>query len=134
MKPTKSGYCLNGRSECLQKYKDSTIGAYIRRHLTNCSLVNNGFSEKDTHRLTKKILNSWYYNKKEIEIFYNSAFPTAYKEDERILRQIVKKSVKPSDPNTSLKLTIYYKMKKTKHLLKNSLSKEKEPTEVASHL
>merc|ERR1712121_266075 len=29
-KPTNNGQCLNGRSECPQKYKDSTIIAYIR--------------------------------------------------------------------------------------------------------
>ncbi|MPC75067.1 hypothetical protein E2C01_069451 [Portunus trituberculatus] len=136
-KLTNPGYCLNGRSECPQKYKDSTIGAYIRRALTHCSmwkqvheeierssqvLVNNGFSEKDIHRLTRKIINSWYnkkenVKKEEIEIFYKAAFSTAYKEDERIMRQIVMKNIKPSDPNTSLKLTIYYKTKKTQHLL-----------------
>ncbi|MPC84162.1 hypothetical protein E2C01_078890 [Portunus trituberculatus] len=48
-------------------------------------LVNNGFSEKDIHRLTRKIIDSWYNNKKEnekkeeIEIFYKAAFSTAYK-------------------------------------------------------
>ena len=29
-KPTNNGQCLNGRSECPQKYKDSTVTAYIR--------------------------------------------------------------------------------------------------------
>ncbi|MPC88246.1 hypothetical protein E2C01_083146 [Portunus trituberculatus] len=107
---------LNGRSECPQKYKDSTIGAYIRRALIHCSawkqvheeierspqvLVNNSFNENDIHRLTKKIPDSWYYSKKEhekkeeIEIFYKAAFSTAYIEDERIMRQIVKKMSNP---------------------------------------
>ncbi|MPC79907.1 hypothetical protein E2C01_074463 [Portunus trituberculatus] len=78
-KPTNLGYCLNGRSECPQKYKNSTIGTYIRRALTHCRmwkqvhkeierssqvLVNNGFSEKDIHQLTRKLIDSWY-NKKE---------------------------------------------------------------------
>ena len=65
VKATNPGLCLNGRSECPQRYKDSTIGAYIRRALTHCStwqqvhqeierstqvLVNNGFREKDIER------------------------------------------------------------------------------------
>ena len=37
VKPTNSGHCLNGRSECPQRYKDSTIAAYIRRAITHCS-------------------------------------------------------------------------------------------------
>ena len=36
-KPTNNGQCLNGRSECPQKYKDSTVTAYIRRAITHCS-------------------------------------------------------------------------------------------------
>ncbi|KAG0696538.1 hypothetical protein GWK47_003104 [Chionoecetes opilio] len=65
VKPTNPGHCLNGESKCPQRYKDSTIGAYIRRALTHCStwqlvhkeierstqvLINNGFSERDINR------------------------------------------------------------------------------------
>ena len=50
------------------------------------------------------------------------------------MKQIVKKNVKPSDPDTKLKLTIYYKTKKTRHLLlKNSPPKERESLQ-KSHL
>ncbi|KAG0718346.1 hypothetical protein GWK47_007743 [Chionoecetes opilio] len=37
VKPTNPGHCLNGESYIPQRYKDSTIGAYIRRALTHCS-------------------------------------------------------------------------------------------------
>ncbi|XP_050699344.1 uncharacterized protein LOC126986892 [Eriocheir sinensis] len=147
-KPTNPGFCLNGRSECPTKYKDSTICAYIRRALTHCStwkrvhqeierstqvLINNGFSEKDISRLTKKIIDGWHSKKQkeekkeDISIFYKATFSTAYKEDERVITQIVRRNVKPSDPNKQVKLVIYYTTKKTSHLLlKNTPSKEIE--------
>ena len=147
-KPTNPGLCLNGRSECPTRYKDSTISAYIRRALTHCStwkqvhleierstqvLLNNGFCEKDINRLTKKILDSWLSkkqieeNKENINIFYKGTFSSAYKEDERIITQLVRKNIKPSDPDKRVKLIIYYKTKKTSHLLlKNNPSIERE--------
>ncbi|KAG0712496.1 hypothetical protein GWK47_018353 [Chionoecetes opilio] len=73
VKPTNPGYCLNGQSANSQRYKDSTIGAYIRRALTHCGtwefvhkeikrstqvLMNNGFSERDINPQTKKIMDN----------------------------------------------------------------------------
>ncbi|KAG0716794.1 hypothetical protein GWK47_008822 [Chionoecetes opilio] len=101
VKPTNTGHCLNGESECPQRYKDSTIGAYIRRALTHCStwqlmhkeierstqvLINNGFSERDINRQTKKILENWYNpnaTKKshDITIFYRAFFSTRKKKE-----------------------------------------------------
>ena len=127
---------------------DSTTGAYIRRALTHSNtwkqvheeierstqvLINNGFSEKDINRLTK-IIDSWYNSKQkdekkeEIKIFYKATFSTAYEEEEeRVIRQIVKRNIKPSDPDKQLKLIIFYKTKKTSHLLlKNNPHNEKE--------
>ncbi|XP_076059489.1 uncharacterized protein LOC143036126 [Oratosquilla oratoria] len=37
VKPTNTGQCMNGRSECPQRYINPTISAYIRRDLTHCS-------------------------------------------------------------------------------------------------
>ncbi|KAG0729814.1 hypothetical protein GWK47_029573 [Chionoecetes opilio] len=118
VKPTNTGHCLNGESECPQRYKDSTIGAYIRRAFTHCStwqlmhkeierstqvLINNGFSERDINRQTKKIMENWYNpnaTKKshDITIFYRAFFSTAHQEEERIISQIVNRNVKPADP------------------------------------
>ncbi|KAG0720927.1 hypothetical protein GWK47_047455 [Chionoecetes opilio] len=105
VKPTNTGHCLNGESECPQRYKDSTIGAYIRRALTHCStwqlmhkeierstqvLINNGFSERDINRQTKKIMENWYNpnatkKSQDITIFYRAFFSTAHQEEERII-------------------------------------------------
>ncbi|XP_050735514.1 uncharacterized protein LOC127007814 [Eriocheir sinensis] len=69
VKPTNNGQCLNGRSECPQRYKDSTIAAYIRRAITHCStwkevhgeisrstnvLLSNGFNTNDIEKQVKK--------------------------------------------------------------------------------
>ena len=89
-------------------------------------LINNGFSNKDVERTTKKILDNWYNAEPSrrpeatdniITIYYKSTFSTAYKEDEMIMQQIIKRNVKPTDPNTQIKLVIYYQNKKTSHLL-----------------
>ena len=61
-KPTNIGLCLNGHSECPEKYKSSVIAAYMKRAITHCSswkdvhhelnfvaqqLVNNGYTNRD---------------------------------------------------------------------------------------
>ena len=146
-KPTNNGQCLNGRSECPQKYKDSTVTAYIRRAITHCSdwksvhaeikrstdvLLTNGYSKNEIEKQTNRILDNWY-NKKEsnkveyVKLYYKSHFSTKYTEDERIMKQIVKKNVTPTDPNKKLLFTIYYKNKKTSDLLlRNSPKIEKK--------
>merc|ERR1711874_713607 len=145
-KPTNNGQCLNGRSECPQKYKDSTITAYIRRAITHCNdwkgvhveikrstdvLLANGYNKDNIEKQTNKILDNWYNNKESnkveyIKLYYKSHFSTKYTEDERIMRQIVKKNVTPTDPNKKLLFTIYYKNKKTKDLLLRNSSKKKK--------
>ena len=74
-KPTNPGMCLNGSSECPDKYKRSTINAYVRRALTHCSnwstvheeldrttqvLVNNGFSNNEVNKAINRHLDRWY--------------------------------------------------------------------------
>merc|ERR1712215_90148 len=133
-KPTSNGQCLNGRSECPQKYKDSTVTAYIRRAITHCSdwksvhteikrstwvLLTNGYSKNEIEKQTNRILDNWYNNKESnkveyVKLYYKSHFSTKYTEDERIMKQIVKKIVTPTDPNKKLLFTIYYKNKKKK--------------------
>ena len=36
-KPTDTGHCLNGDSECPDKYKDSVVRAYVNRAIKHCS-------------------------------------------------------------------------------------------------
>ena len=69
------GLCLNGKSECPERYRRTTINAYIRRALTHCSswpsttqeidnatqvLVNNGFTNKEISTQVRKAIDRWY--------------------------------------------------------------------------
>ncbi|XP_076058667.1 uncharacterized protein LOC143035687 [Oratosquilla oratoria] len=45
VKPTNTGQCMNGKSECQQRYINSTISAYIRRALTHCNTWTNVHTE-----------------------------------------------------------------------------------------
>ena len=106
---------MNGDSECPQRYKDSTIAAFIKGALTHCSswtqvhteveratqvLTNNGFPNKDIERVTRKIIDKWYNPQdinttapEEIKIFYKALFSNIYQEDERVMQQIVQKTL-----------------------------------------
>ncbi|XP_066939690.1 uncharacterized protein [Macrobrachium rosenbergii] len=46
-KPTNLGMCMNGTSECPERYKHSTISAYIRRALSHCSSWNDTHDEME---------------------------------------------------------------------------------------
>ena len=36
-KSTNLGFCMNGKSECPERYRKSVINAYVRRAMTHCS-------------------------------------------------------------------------------------------------
>ena len=82
-------------------------------------------------------MDEWYRGKEDttkenvnINIYYKAHFSTSYKEEERIMRQIIKKNVTPTNPEKRINLTIYYRSKKTSHLLlRNSPSAELEKTQ-----
>ena len=151
-KPTNMELCLNGSSECPDRYRRSTINAYVRRALTHCStwastsqeidnitqtLVNNGYSNKEINFQVRKAIDKWYTDKNkqeeeeeeeeeeevvETRIFYRNQYHQNYKKDESALRDIIKNHVKPVN-NNNVKLIIYYKNKKTCNLiLKNNPS------------
>ena len=145
VKATNPGLCLNGKSECPQRYKESTIGAFVRRAITHCSswtstskelervtqvLVNNGYSNKEVNTSIRKVLNRWYENsapdtpdpshQEVIRLFYKAHMSTAYKLDERIMKDIIKRNLHPVD-DKELLFIIYYNTKKTSNfLLKNN--------------
>ena len=157
VKDSNTGHCLNGDSECPQRYKDSTISAYIRRALTHCStwtqvneeiervsqvLVNNGFANDNIQSVTRKIINKWYENSNEtqqqqpetIKLYYRAIFSSAYKEDERILKQIVKRNIKPTDAENKVNLIIYYKSKTTRSLLMRNSPQQETDALQRSHV
>ena len=144
VKPTNPGLCLNGNSECPQRYKDSTIASFFRRAITHCSsweattrefdrvtqvLVNNDHSNKDCQRIKRDILNKWQHQQQQgqqqqtteenedLKLFYRAFMSSAYKDEEKAIRNIIRRNVIPTNQNSRVKLTIYYKNKRTKDLL-----------------
>ena len=150
-KPTDKGQCLNARSECPSQYKTSVIRGAIRRAHRICSswqlfdeelgrskqiLINNGYSNSEfdqevgiflqqIHRKDEKDKKS--DEKKRIKVYYKNQMTDAYKVDERVLKDIIKRNTKCSQENIDLTLCIYYKNQKTSNLLmRNNLNPNKE--------
>ena len=98
-KPSNSGKCLNGDSECPMKYKTSVIRAYVSRAFKICSdwpllhhelnrirqiLTNNGYSMVEIDREIKtkmskfnEGLNKQNDSKNPINIFYQNTFSSS---------------------------------------------------------
>ena len=58
---------------------------------------------------------------------------TEYKKEENIIKNIVKTNVKPTNPEHTIELTIYYKTKKTSQLyIKNNNTKPPAPLQTAN--
>ena len=151
VKETNLGFCLNGNSECPQKYKLSVINSFVRRALTHCStwratnqelnrvsqlLVNNGYAKKDIDDVIKRRLDKFMEppppqdTPPTITLFYKNTMTTAHKTDEKILQNIIYKNIKPVNEEAKLKLIIYYKSRRTSNLImKNSCLPIKAPTE-----
>ena len=56
-----------------------------------------------------------------IKLYYKNTMSTAYKDDEKALKNIIYRNVKPTNKNTKLDIIIYYKSRKTAALvMKNS--------------
>ena len=142
-KPTDNGNCLNGDSECIEKYKVSVIASYLNRaykvskswlefhnevlHMKQ-RLINNNYSNimVDTEIkkfLTKKENEIAKEKRKTIPVYYESQTHLNHKVEERMIKKIVYDNTKCSDPNYKLNLIYYYKNKKTSQLvMKNNLT------------
>ena len=139
-KPTNMGLCLNGVSECPDRYKRTAISAYIKRALTHCSswkaatdeidhstqvLVNNGYSNCEIQKTTRKAIDSWYTSNNNstdddpptIKLFYKNQYHKNYRKDEKALRDIITNNIHVIDQETKLKLIIYYSNKRTCNLI-----------------
>ena len=158
-KPTNPGLCLNGRSECPDRYKRSTISAYVRRALTHCSswssvhkeleritqvLINNGYSNKEVSKSITHHLDKWHSLQNPssntnttgqcIRLFYRAYMNSQYKQDEQALRKIITDCVKPTNADDKIDLTIYYKNKKTHNFILKNSPKIDVPELQRSHL
>ena len=150
-KPTDRGHCLSGDSECPDQYKESVIRAYINRAIKHCStwpllhqelqrvrqlLVNNRYKHSDIdehiHRQLHKHLARPNQADKpnddqstQIKLYYQGSMSTAYKKDEKILRDIVSKNCIPTKADDKIKLIIFYKNPSISNLvMSNNLSKD----------
>ena len=146
IKPTDAGICLNGRSECPDRYKEAVIVSYVKRAWTTCSsheyftteisrvkqlLVNNAYPNKLIDKTIKnfmdKIHNTTQRNddnqSEKIRVFYRNQMNSSYKVDEKVIKKIIKDNVKCKNENSKLQLMIYYNNMKTKNLvMRNNLS------------
>ena len=147
-KPTNIGNCMNGKSECPARYKTSVIRSFIRRAFKYCSdwksthqelqrskqiLVNNGYTNTEVdaeiqNQMTRHHQPQQRQNQTEqiIQVFYRNQMSPSYRVDERVLRDIIKKNVKCTLPNTRLQITIYYKNTKVGALImRNNITEQK---------
>ena len=143
-KKTDSGNCLNGNSECIDRYKSSVITNYLNRaykvsdswnslhneikHVKQV-LVNNNYSNKSVDQHIKKFLEnklkeSETKDKSQIvPIYFQNQTHLNSKLDERIIKDIVNNNVKCIDENKKLRIIFYYKNLKTHSLvMKNNLA------------
>ena len=143
-KPTDQGNCLNGNSECCERYKTSVITNYINRayrlsdtwddfHLElshiKQKLVNNNYSNAIVDKYIKKFLDLKQSqvpkksDKEIIPIYYENQYHANYKKEERVIKDLVYSNIKSTDEKTKLDLRIYYKNPKTCNLvMKNNIS------------
>ena len=143
-KPTNTGHCLNYKSECTDKYKNSVITNYLNRAYKISStwkdfhhevlhikqvLINNNYPNKivDDH-IQIFIQNKLKTNNKprdnnSIKIYYQNQTHGQYKIDERIIKDIVSRNTSCTKSDQQLRIIFYYKNKKTHNLvMKNNLT------------
>ena len=148
VKPTDNGICLNGKSECPDRYKKTVVLSFVKRAWTTCSsyeffqseitrvkqvLINNSYTNSLVDRVIKEFIQkvkstpvSLEKQRTKQDIFYRNQMNTAYKVDEQVLKKIIHDNVKCKDENTKLNLIVYYKNTKTKSMvMRNNLTRKK---------
>ena len=152
IKPTDAGICLNGNSECPDRYKEAVVISYVKPAWSTCStheyfdaeisrvkqvLVNNGYTNTLIDGIIRnfmdKVTKSTQQNRntnndntpplEKVRLFYKNQMNTAYKVDEKVLKKIINENVKCKGENGKLQIVIYYNNMKTKNMvMKNNLS------------
>ena len=137
-KPTSLNSCtLNYKSECPYRYKIAVIKNFLQRaKLISSSrtlflkelssikrtLVNNGFPNRIVDEQISVFLHNSSTNpsqpdNKSIDLYYRNQFHQSYRQDESVIRDILKKCISPVDPEFIINLIIYYKKFKTANLI-----------------
>ncbi|XP_076054504.1 uncharacterized protein LOC143033200 [Oratosquilla oratoria] len=142
VKETNKGRFLNVEGEYPTSYKRSVIRSYVNRAFTHCStwpllhqelqrlqqvLVNNGFSNKDVQSIIMQKMDTYMrcHNPRPekhplIPLHYRSIMSTAYRTDERLLREIVERGTRPIDPENKLELHTHSTLLSREILVDNS--------------
>ena len=141
-KPTSLNSCtLNYKSECPKRYKTAVVRNLLQRaHLISSSrmlflkelinikrtLINNGFPNSLVdHEISvfladsssNSSINPTQPSKKSIDLFYCNQFHQNYNQDESVIKSIIKQCTSPVDPESKIKLIIYYRKFKTANLV-----------------
>ena len=94
--------------------------------------VTNNYTNSEIDAEIRTVLNNYIKSKsnkkndeaQQITLFYRNTMSTAYKEDERILKEIIQKNVTPKT-GVKVDLKIYYRNRKTSNLImRNNLNKD----------
>ena len=148
-KPTDTGKCLHGESQCPDRYKVSVIRSYVYRALKHCSswplvheelqrvkqlLTSNGYSVTMVDEQIRAALNRHQQSAEKPKpdavhnIYYRNTMSPGYRTDEKVLQDIIHRNCKVQDPSHQLRLNIYYKSPKTSSLvLRNNMTNENSP-------
>ena len=135
---------MNARGDCTEVYKESVIRSYVRRALTHCSswplvhcelkrvrqmLVNNGYSNTDFDIISRDMISKHMDRDtttaartqtqtiNDVTLYYKNTLTPAWKKDEKVIRDIVTKTIRPVNQNDRIRLVIYYKSPRTASLV-----------------
>ena len=156
-KATNVGRCLNAKGECPEAYKRSVVAAYVNRALTHCStwqdtdkelnrvkqlLTNNGYSDHLIETTINEKLNNYTNkDKKQISqpkdkiiIYYQNFYHDKYKEECDLIKNIIKRNVKPTDQNSEIALRIYCKPSLTRSLIMRNSTAPRVARELSTNV
>ena len=150
-KPTDVGACMNANGDSPTQYKTSVIKGFLYRARSLCTdrsdmmleikrakqiLVNNGYSNIEVEKEIKSFLSTVDNPPRDLgegsthTLYYHNYMNNKHKEDERVLKRIVKENVSLKNSHDRLKIVIYYKNLKSRNLvMKNNCAKK--PRELA---
>ena len=149
-KPTDNERCLNGKSECPQRYKEGVVRAYVHRALKHCSswplvhqelrrikqvLINNDYDLTTIDRQIQAIVDNYITNPTQtapnrgstISLYYKSQMTTNYKTEESALKNIIRRNCRPINPQDHIKMTIYYQSPTTASLIVKNRVNDQSP-------